>query len=114
MVNVPVLSEQMQLVDPKVSTASRFLHRTFFSDNLLAVKVNPTVTSTIRPSGTFAVMIPMAKIKLRTAGYPTTNPRQKRRTPIATANIVKAIINLLIYFFKGAYYPPALAAKLAI
>jgi hypothetical protein len=44
MVKVPVLSEQMQLVAPKVSTASKFLHKTFRSDNLLAVKVKPTVT----------------------------------------------------------------------
>jgi len=61
------------------------------------------VTSTIRPSGTFAVMIPIAKIKFNTAGYPTTKPRQKSNTPIATANIVNAIMNLLIYFFNGAY-----------
>jgi len=44
MVKVPVLSEQIQLVDPKVSTASRFLHKTFLSASLLAVNVKPTVT----------------------------------------------------------------------
>ena len=30
MVRVPVLSEQMQLVEPRVSTASKFLQSTFF------------------------------------------------------------------------------------
>ena len=48
-VKVPVLSEQMQLVDPSVYTASKFLHNTFLPANLLAVKVKPTVTSTIKP-----------------------------------------------------------------
>jgi hypothetical protein len=48
-VRVPVLSEQMQLVDPKVYTASKFLHNTFLIANFLAVNVNPTVTSTINP-----------------------------------------------------------------
>jgi hypothetical protein len=69
----------------------------------LAVRVNPTVTSTIKPSGTLAVMIPIAKIKFKTAGYPTANPRPNRMTPIVTANIVRRTINLLIYCFKGAY-----------
>jgi hypothetical protein len=69
----------------------------------LAVRVKPTVTSTIRPYGTFAVMIPIAKIKLSTAGYPTTNPRPKRSIPIVTAKIVSLTINLVISFFRGAY-----------
>jgi hypothetical protein len=67
-VKVPVLSEQMQLVDPRVYTASRFLQSTFLSASLLAVKVNPTVTYTINPSGTLAVIIPIAKVKFSTAG----------------------------------------------
>ena len=56
----------------------------------------------------------MAKMKLRTAGYPTANPRQNRITPIITANTVNLIMNLLIYFFNGASSDLAFAAKLAI
>lgn len=104
----------MQLVEPNVSTASNFLHNTFFYFNLFAVKLNPTVTSTNIPSGTFAVITPMANMKFRTAEYPTTNPRQNKMTPMETAKIVSAIINLFIYFFKGDSYWVALAAKLAI
>lgn len=104
MVKVPVLSEQIQLVEPKVSTESKFLQRTFFSESLLAVRASPTVTSTIIPSGTFAVTIPIANIKFKIAEYPTANPNPKRRTPILTANIVSLIINLFISFFNGASY----------
>jgi len=113
-VKVPVLSEQIQLVEPRVSTASRFLQSTFLSASLLAVNVNPTVTSTIRPSGTLAVMIPIAKIKFKTAGYPTAKPRPNKIAPTVTAKTVSLIMNLLIYCFNGDYYELALAAKLAI
>lgn len=111
---MPVLSEQMQLVDPRVSTASRFLQRTFFSASLFAVRVKPTVTSTIRPSGTLAVMIPIAKMKFRIAGYPTANPRPNNRAPTATAKAVSLIMNLLIYFLSGDSSVLALAARFAI
>lgn len=56
----------------------------------------------------------MAKIKFNTAGYPTAKPRPNNIRPIATAKIVKRIINLFIYCFKGDYSLLALAAKLAI
>lgn len=61
------------------------------------------MTSTINPYGTLAVIIPIAKIKLRTAGYPTTNPKIKSKTPTVTAKIVNLIINLLIYCLSGGY-----------
>ena len=115
-VKVPVLSEQMQLVAPKVSTASKYFTNTFLSDNLLAVRVSPIVISTMRPSGTLAVITPIAKTKLRITGYPIANPNPKRSPPMNRENIVSRIMKRLIYCCRGVCYScsPAVAAKLAI
>lgn len=59
---VPVLSEQMQEVDPNVSTASKFLTSTFFSDNFLAVIAREIVMQAKSPYGTLATKIPMPKM----------------------------------------------------
>ena len=67
-VKVPVLSEQIHDVEPKVSTPSRFFTNTFFWANFLAVKVKATVTVVSKPSGTFATIIPIAKTKLVKGG----------------------------------------------
>ena len=50
----------MQLVDPRVSTASKFLTKTYLSANLFAVMAKETVIQPNNPSGTFATIIPIA------------------------------------------------------
>lgn len=46
---MPVLSEQITVVAPKVSTASKFLTRQFFFEIRFAIKVNATVIVATRP-----------------------------------------------------------------
>lgn len=58
-VKVPVLSEQMQLVEPSVSTDYIFFTNTFFLCIRFAVRARDTVTVIIRPSGTAATIIPI-------------------------------------------------------
>ena len=60
------------------------------------------------------MIIPIAKMKFKTAGYPIANPRPNNIIPIETANIVKRIMKRLIYCFNGDYSVLALAAKFAI
>ena len=56
------MSEQIHDVDPNVSTASKFLTKTCFSDNFFAVIANEIVIQAKSPSGTLATKIPIAKI----------------------------------------------------
>lgn len=66
-VRVPVLSEHIQDVDPKVSTPSKFLTRTFKPASFLAVIERATTTVANNPSGTFAEIIPTANIRFYNA-----------------------------------------------
>ena len=93
MVNVPVLSEQITEVEPRVSTPSKFLTKKFFLDILLAAKLRETVRVANKPSGTFATIIPMTKITVATAFFelnPWTKPKIPPRT-IAMNEIFQVI-----------------------
>ena len=50
----------MHEVEPKVSTASKFFTKTYFSANLLAVIAKEIVMHPNNPSGTLATIIPIA------------------------------------------------------
>merc|ERR1711871_1658421 len=80
-VRVPVLSEAIMVVEPSVSTDSRFLTSTFFSYMRLAVRARDTVTVARRPSGTFATIIPIMKTKLRRGSGVLIIPMMKKVTP---------------------------------
>ena len=58
-VKVPVLSEQIQLVEPSVSTDSKFLTSTFLVLSFLAATDNVIVIVANKPSGTLATIIPI-------------------------------------------------------
>mmetsp|Transcript_88069 Transcript_88069/g.179921 ORF Transcript_88069/g.179921 Transcript_88069/m.179921 type:complete len:392 (-) Transcript_88069:650-1825(-) len=97
-VRVPVLSEQMQVVEPKVSTPSMFFTSTIWVAMDLAVRDRHTVTVASRPSGTLATMIPMANTRLVMISVPRKTPTMKKPTPrtMATADTImmKCLISL--------------------
>ena len=84
-VRVPVLSEQITVTEPSVSTELRFLIRAC----LLAMRWDPMararVTVGSSPSGTLAMMMPMAKRKLFQKPRPMRKPRAKKLRPRVTA-----------------------------
>lgn len=61
-------------------------------------------------------MTPIAKMKLRIAGYPIAKPSPNNNAPINKENIVKRTMKRFIYFCNGVYSwrSFALAAKFAI
>lgn len=58
----------MHVVDPKVSTLSKFLTNTYLVESLLAVIAKQSVKVPNNPSGTFATMIPIPKTKFVIGG----------------------------------------------
>jgi hypothetical protein len=85
MVRVPVLSEQMQVVQPKVYMARNSLASTFFFASLFAVNVSDIVTYNNNPLGALAIVIPMAKVKAFIASNPIANPTDSTIKPKQTA-----------------------------
>ena len=80
-VKVPVLSEQIHVVQPNVSTACKLLASTFFFANLLAVRVSEMVTSKRSPFGTLATVIPIAKVRALMISKPIPRPTESTKIP---------------------------------
>ena len=85
-VSVPVLSVQMTVVQPSASTAGRWR----ISALRFAMRCEPIASASVTvgssPSGTFATMMPMAKMKVAQNGSPIAWPTKKKITPSASAS----------------------------
>ena len=86
-VSVPVLSVQMNVVEPSVSTASRWRTSAWRAAIRCAPIASDNVTVGSRPSGTTATVTPTANRKPSDAFVPTRREIRKNPTPtpIATA-----------------------------
>lgn len=113
-VRVPVLSEQIQVVLPKVSTACKFLASTFFLASLFAVSVRAMVTSNKRPLGTLETVIPIASVRALMGSNPIPSPTDKTIIPKQMAAIPKRLTKRLISLFRGVSSYYALIASPAI
>mmetsp|Transcript_53455 Transcript_53455/g.64441 ORF Transcript_53455/g.64441 Transcript_53455/m.64441 type:complete len:205 (-) Transcript_53455:979-1593(-) len=90
-VRVPVLSEQIQDVEPSVSTPSKFFTSTILACMRCAVRVRHTVTVANKPSGTLATIIPIINTKFSMYGVPIKIFKMKNKTPknMAIPEIIK-------------------------
>ena len=84
-VSVPVLSVQMKVVEPRVSTASRFRTSALRCAIRCAPTARDSVTVGSRPSGTSATITPMANRNASRQEMPTKRESTKNSTPMPRA-----------------------------
>ena len=84
-VRVPVLSLQMTVVDPSVSTEGRWRTSALRRAMRWVAIASDRVTVGSSPSGTLATMMPMAKMALSQNGRPMARPMPKKTRPSAEA-----------------------------
>ena len=97
-VNVPVLSEQITVVLPSVSTALSLLimalHLTIFCMPI----ANTTVTTTVRPSGIAATASETESMKISKNAIPRNNPRRKITAQTARHTVPNTFPRLSNFF----------------
>ena len=84
-VSVPVLSEQITVVEPSVSIAESRLTSAPPRASCRTPIASASVIVGRRPSGTFATMRPIAKLAASASGSPATSPSGRKAKPTATA-----------------------------
>mmetsp|Transcript_4534 Transcript_4534/g.17159 ORF Transcript_4534/g.17159 Transcript_4534/m.17159 type:complete len:226 (-) Transcript_4534:691-1368(-) len=104
----------MVVVEPRVSTDSRFLTSTFFLAILCEVRVRATVTVSGNPSGTLATMIPMVLTITVTIPCPRASPNTRKTAPIPRANAVMTQTKYSISILRGVFSFPVDEANFAM
>jgi len=106
-VSVPVLSVQITLVDPKVSTAESFLIRALRFAMRCVPIAKASVTVGNKPSGTKATIIPSARMRLFTSGVEDiVKAIIKKTTPKPSAIKVMILVICSISFCNGLRSSP--------
>jgi len=111
---VPVLSVQMTVVEPRVSTDSSFLIRAFLFAILFEAIPRQSVTVGSSPSGTLATIMPMANIMLPMSLFPMSTPIMKNVTPRAMAIIEMILMKWFSSFLRGLAVSPIFFVSPAI
>jgi len=100
-VSVPVLSLQITLAAPSVSTAGRWRTSAFFFAMRCVAIASDSVTVGSNPSGTFATMMPIANTRFSQNDRPIICPIRKNRTPSSVANSATSRDRRAISFCSG-------------
>ena len=109
-VNVPVLSVQITLVEPSVSTAEIRFTRTPFRARIRTPTASASVIVGKSPSGTLATRSPMAKFTASPNDRPAINvPSGMNVTPIPTATTAISRATCLTCFSRGCPRGPHVA-----
>ena len=101
-VRVPVLSVQMTVAEPRVSTDESFFTMAFFPAILCTPSARASETVGMSPSGTLATIMPMANMKLVLKVSPAScQPRRKKTSPRPIAMKVTVFVRRDISFCRG-------------
>ena len=113
-VSVPVLSQQMVVVEPSASTAGRWRTRALRLAMRCVAIASDSVTVGSRPSGTLATMMPMAKSRFSQAGSPSAWPMKKKATPSPVASAATMRESRAISRCSGELGSPTVCVRWAI
>ena len=100
-VSVPVLSVQMMVVPPSVSTAESLRTITFLRASLSIPCASARVATMDKPSGTAATASAMEVSNISRIGLPPTTPTPKMMTTKPTVILIRRPLNASNFFSNG-------------
>ena len=113
-VSVPVLSQQMVVVEPSASTAGRWRTSALRLAMRCVAIASDSVTVGSRPSGTLATMMPMAKRTFSHGGSPSAWPMKNSAMPMPVASAATMRDRRAISRCSGELGSPTVCVRWAI